>query len=343
MGADYALVSLRSEQPISASIDLSQVPSVAATADSSVIRVRLETDAGTTERVPLVALDTAGYQAVTAGTGADAAFPDSMVTAVVASDALVPAIVSSFLPGTDADPGENLVIEGPRQVVLRLLVREVRDQFPGFDPGEPFIIVPRVSIEDQAAPWDLRPTRRYLRAPVEAGPALATAVAEQSAGTLLVSRANLLGELSDSPLVAAVSRGYRGTVVVTTAFAVLAALAAIALTAHDRARDLGFLRTMGLSTGQVARLTITEQVPWALMAVTSGVGFAFVLIWLLQPGLDISPFTGGDTAIRISIEWGPVLAVAGGVLVALMVAVALYSYRARRLNLGNVLRLGDRG
>ncbi len=343
VGADYAIESLRSGVPLPASLGLSDLPQVQATADSTVVRVRLGDEVGSSERAPMVVLETAAYQEVTAGTGADAQFPESILLPVVGGDEPVPAVVSSGLPGRRPAPGEILLVEGPRQVQVRLLVRDVRSRFPGFAPGEPFIVVPRASVDALSTPWDLRPTRRYVRATVDAGPAIESAVLSQSVGTLVVSRAGLLEELSGSPLVKAVDRGYRSSVVLATGLAVLAALAAIALTAHDRARDLGYLRTMGLSTPQVTALTVLEQLPWAVIATGAGAAFAIVLTRLIQPGLDLSPFTGSETTNHILVDWGTVLAVAGGVLLALLLATALYSYRARRLNLGDVLRLGDRG
>jgi putative ABC transport system permease protein len=343
VGADYALVPLRTGAPLSASIDLSDIPAIEASADSATIQVRIGAPGGGTSRIPLVALDTAGYQAVTAGTRADARFPESILLPVIGTDEPIPAIVSSILPGAGSTLGQLLEVEGPRQTRIPILVRELRADFPGFNPGDPFIIVPRPSLEAIGPALDLRPTRRYLRAPPGAGPAIAEAVRRQSGGTLVVSRLELLDELSGGPLVKAVDRGYQATVGLAAAFAGLAALAAIALTSRERARDLGFLRTMGLSSRQLIALTVIEQVPWALLATGSGVAFAFSLIWVIQPGLDLSPFTGADTADQIFADWPTVLAVTAAVLVVLLAATALYSYQARRLNLGNVLKLGDHG
>jgi putative ABC transport system permease protein len=228
-------------------------------------------------------------------------------------------------------------------VDIPILVLATRDEFPGFAAGEPFIILDRAGLEAAAPAFDLRPTRRYIRAPVTAAPALSATVQSQSGGTRVISRVELLTDLIEAPLVKAVDDGYRLAVVLATLFAVLAALAAIALTATERTRDFGFLRTLGLSSGQVTALTVVEQLPWALIATASGIGFALGLTWLVEPGLDLGPFTGGEATIGIFVDWGTVLLVAGTVLIAVMVATALYSYRAHRVNLGSVLRIGDHG
>ncbi len=344
VGADYLLESLRTDEPLSASLDMSEVPGIEATADLSVLSVRLGgATASSRPRVSLVALDIAAYDSVTNGTPADPGFPDSMVTPQIGSEGPIPAVVSSTLPGLGLTTGQVLIVEGPRQVDIPILVLAARDEFPGFAAGEPFIILDRAGLEAAAPAFDLRPTRKYIRAPVTAAPALSATVQSQSGGTRVISRVELLTDLIEAPLVKAVDDGYRLAVVLATLFAVLAALAAIALTATERTRDFGFLRTLGLSSGQVTALTVVEQLPWALIATASGIGFALGLTWLVEPGLDLGPFTGGEATIGIFVDWGTVLLVAGTVLISLMVATALYSYRAHRVNLGSVLRIGDHG
>jgi putative ABC transport system permease protein len=147
--------------------------------------------------------------------------------------------------------------------------------------------------------------------------------------------------LSAEPLVAAVDAGYRISVVLASLFAVLAALAAIALSSNERARDVAMLRTLGLSVREGGLMTLVEQVPWVVFAVLSGVGFGAGLSWLIAPAVELSSFTGVETPVDITITWAPILVVAVAVVAVLVLAVGAYSYRFRRTSLGDVLRVGD--
>ncbi len=164
----------------------------------------------------------------------------------------------------------------------------------------------------------------------------------QSLGSRLLSRPGLVADRAGAPLVAAVDGGYRSAVAFATILAVLSALAAMALTSADRFRDLGYLRTLGLSPAQAQLLTTIEQLTPAAAATTAGVAFGFALAWVVRPALDLAPFTGAPIPVEVRVAWPLVLLVAVAVLVAVTVATAIYSARIRRASLGDVLRLGDR-
>jgi putative ABC transport system permease protein len=89
-------------------------------------------------------------------------------------------------------------------------------------------------------------------------------------------------------------------------------------------------------------LTAIEQLPPAIIATTVGAGLGLLMVWLVEPGIDLSTFAG--TTLPASIEFNSrvVGLVAGVELLTVTIAIAVYSYVTRRMQLGNVLRLGDR-
>jgi putative ABC transport system permease protein len=345
VGADYRIESLRDGAPVSRLVDLSAVGSVVSTADAAILTARLSGLDFVRSPIPLVAIDAADYQAVARGTRADPSFPAAILTdeswggSGIASKP-IPSLVSSTWPG-DSVPavGEVLLLNVGRENVM-IEVQEVRDGFPGLDAGSPFVVVARSSLGVAGPTLDLRATRRYVRAPDGALAELRENVRTQSPGTLLVSRVELLDELVQAPMVRSVEKSHRMAVAVAAVLAVIAALAGLALTAKGRARDISYLRTAGLAPHQVVSLTIIEQVPPAILATGGGVMLGLTLAWLTHPGLDLSPFAGAAAGLRV--DWWSVLAIGAGLLGGVLGATWLYSYLTRRVNLGNVLRLGDR-
>ena len=198
----------------------------------------------------------------------------------------------------------------------------------------------RSSLRGAGPTLDLRATRRYFTAPDDALAELRENLRTQSPDTLLVSRIELLNGLLQAPLVGAVEQSHRVAVAVAAVLAALAAIAGMALTAKERARDLSYLRTVGLAPRQVVSLTIIEQLPPAILATGGGVALGLTLAWLTHPGLDLSPFAGIPAGLRV--DWWSVLVVGAGLLGGVLGATSLYSYLTRRMNLGDVLRLGDR-
>ena len=81
-------------------------------------------------------------------------------------------------------------------------------------------------------------------------------------------------------------------------YALLAIVAVVALDAQRRARELAYLRTLGLSERQAFTLTVVEHAPPVLLALAIGVGLGLGLAWLLEPGLV------GSRPLRVDVELG---------------------------------------
>ncbi|CAN5501983.1 FtsX-like permease family protein [soil metagenome] len=347
VGADYRLQSVREEATVSSFLDLSGLDAIEATAEAARLQVRNLTSTLPSGNFTLLAIDTEEYQAVAAGTRADPAFPESMlidqnVQSIGTETNPIPAIVSTNWAGSQGLSRGDIVMLEARRTEFAIVVRDVRDRFPSLDSNQPFVVVSRPSLDAVDPTLNLRATYIYIKAPASANDEIRETVRGQSFATDVISRPDIYADIADAPLVNGVENGFRATVILATLYAVLAALAGIALTARERARDLGYLRTLGLTSKQASVLTAIEQLPPAVIATGAGAGLGFLMVWLVEPGLDLSSFAG--TALPATVRFDPwvVGLVAGAELVTVVATIAFYSYLTRRMQLGNVLRLGDR-
>ena len=347
VGADYRLQSVRENAPISSRVDLSEIDDIEATAGAAVLATRDLTAPFRTGNVTLVAIDTEEYQVVVEGTRADPNFPESMlidqnVQEIGTESNPIPVLVSEKWAGDiEFSTGDTLNLE-VKQSRFVAVVRGVRERFGSVDPNEAFVIMPRGSLEVINPELDLRSTFIYIKAPSSANDEIVETVRGQTLATEFVSRPELLDEIANAPLVDGVETGFRAVAILATLYAVLAALAGIALTARERARDLGYLRTLGLTSRQAGLLTAIEQLPPAAVATTAGAGLGILMVWLVEPGLDLTTFAGTTLPASIVIDGSTVAIVAGVELLTVVIAIAVYSYLTRRMQLGDVLRLGDR-
>jgi putative ABC transport system permease protein len=147
--------------------------------------------------------------------------------------------------------------------------------------------------------------------------------------------------MHDAPLVAAVVGGFAVALVVAGAYAALAVIAVAILHAQRRSRELAFLRTLGLNDRQAAALTLLEQGLPVLFALAIGVALGLGLARLLAPGIDLAAFSSRDATVLLQVEWASVAGVAVAVVAMVAVAIGASSWLARRLNLGQALRIGE--
>jgi hypothetical protein len=138
-----------------------------------------------------------------------------------------------------------------------------------------------------------------------------------------------------------ITRGFWLTLFMAVIYAGLAVVSALALTADERRRDVGYLRTLGASRNQAIGLTLIEQVPSALLAGLLGALFGGALIWLIAPGLNIAELYPEDQPVAIRVSWFIATLQALGLVVVAVGAAALFALIARRSDLSQVLRLGE--
>lgn len=138
-----------------------------------------------------------------------------------------------------------------------------------------------------------------------------------------------------------ITQGFWLTIFMAGLYAALAVVCALALTADERRRDVGYLRTMGASRDQALGLTLIEQIPSALLAGVIGVGFGGLLTWLIAPGLDIASLYPPEEQVVIGINWLLAIGQAFGLIIVAVGAALVFAWIARRSDLTDVLRAGE--
>jgi ABC-type lipoprotein release transport system permease subunit len=76
---------------------------------------------------------------------------------------------------------------------------------------------------------------------------------------------------------------------------------------HERTRELGMLRAIGMSSRSVVATVVVESLLVTLIGLFVGAALAFVGGWWLRDGIDLSDYSEGLNAVGISTNLAPVL------------------------------------
>jgi putative ABC transport system permease protein len=344
-GADYRFEAA-GPTGLPSEADLAAVPGVEAVASGSVLQTSTALDEPD-HRAPttLVAIDLPAYEAVLAGSPVERTFPAAMTASPSGSDAGTPAqpipvSVSRRLPNDWAPlaVGETLRLR-LRDEPVSVVVVDLVDDLPGMPRAVPFVLAPLASLTGDRAAALVRPTFRFVRGPASIERSLRAAA--PAASVELTSRHAVLEAQRGAPLVSAIGAGFGLAVAAAAVYAALAIAAAITLDSQRRARELAYLRTLGLTSRQSVWLTFVEHAPPTLLALGVGVALGLGVAWLLAPGLGIGAFIGPAPVVRLQVDWLAVASIATIVFVAIVVMVGASSWSARRLDQGQALRIGD--
>ena len=349
VGAPFRVNSYAGAQLLDPDLDLSKVPGVVATADalntSAVVSANGALPGGLTT---LFAVQTAAYEKIDAGTPVDPHFSGALLTPPSGSDVgkgsnPIPAIVSTASPlgGHSMTVGETFGLQIHNQTVT-FVAAEVRDRFPALPSTTPFVVASLDAVHAAVPGYNTERTSLYVGAPDRAGPALSAAIDAQQSPSILTSRAAEYAGVHDAPLVAGAVSGFRIGVGVAALYSALAVVVALALTGRARARDVAYLRTLGLSPLQVLGLIAAEQAPPVVVALAVGTALGVGIIRLIAPALDFTAFTGPDIPVAVTIDWPTVVLLGLGLVVVVAAAVAAASALTERASLSGVLRMGDR-
>jgi putative ABC transport system permease protein len=294
------------------------------------------------------ALQPAAYDQVVAGSPVDPAWPVEMLAEpgqpgeVGTPDSPIPVIMSRRLPTASEpiSPGDvfSVIIDGRE---ISLVDVQERDHFAGLDSQGPFVIAPFDHLRAAYSGAPLQPTLLMVRGPADIGERLADTVRQQLPAARVTSRHDAYQELQDAPLVASVITGFRVALLAAAAYTALAILASLTLSAARRTRDLAFLRTLGLSSGQALGLTVMEHAPPVLIAVIPGVVLGVGVAYLLGPTLGLSAFAGTDAALDLTVDWASVALLSGMLIGVVALAIALSTWISRRTQAMDALRIGD--
>jgi putative ABC transport system permease protein len=346
VGADYR-VEAATGAALDPRLDVKSITGVQAAADGLVVAdASMASGPGLRATVVVEAVDPDGYDAVLAGSPVERSLSATLGGWPTGPDAgtsraPIPAIVSDQLPANASAVATgdvlSILIRGKS---LRFKVVGRASDFPGVRPGGSFVIT---SLPSVVAGWGESPPRPsvvFARGDASVGAPIQAAIAE-SADTVVVSRQVRFAALHDTPLVAAISGGFLVAVGVAAAYAALAVVTVAALEADRRSREIAFLRTLGLTDRQVSQLTVIEQGAPVVIALVAGIALGLGLAWLVEPGLDLSSFSGTAVAVGLDLDWPRIAAIAVAIVAVVAAAVAGSSWAARRLDVGHALRIGE--
>ncbi|MET9499016.1 ABC transporter permease [Streptomyces sp. NPDC006552] len=237
-----------------------------------------------TRRLPLAAVDPAGYARLARHTGLGA-FPASALRP--AGGGTVPALVSPSMAELFAGGRLDLWMNG-ETVTLRAAA--VRTTTPAL--SDDFLIVDATALA-RATKAASRPTTLLLTgAHLDAGALRAAAGPGAAVRLRAVERARFV----DSPLQTGATGIYVAAVGAGAGLAVLALLLSLGRATPERLALLARLRTMGLTRAQSRRLLILESLPQAVLAAAGGTLTGWAAIRLLSPGLDLTGLALADAA-----------------------------------------------
>jgi putative ABC transport system permease protein len=174
---------------------------------------------------------------------------------------------------------------------------------------------------------------------VGAGAARAVTAAPDLVGAQATDRDDWLATRRADPLTHGLTLLLRVTGLVLLALAVLGVLLGAAAGARERRTTLAALRTLGLTSAQVRRITAGELLPPVLLAALGGAALGLLGAALAARPLALRRLTGQAVEPALSLPWPLLLAVL--VLPATVgVVVAVEAMARRRQRVGTVLRIG---
>ncbi|HET7038155.1 MAG TPA: FtsX-like permease family protein, partial [Thermomicrobiaceae bacterium] len=349
VGADYQVQSfLDIELP--KELDLTTVPGVQAVAAAyHQADVTSGGSGGFPGTVSFLALDPDAYARVNAGRPVDPLPPALFArpsAGIGTPNHPIPALVSQFWNGNQPlRPGDTFALHLNDQDLTFQAV-QVREQFAGLSLDSPFVVTQTSSVQAALAAigprgGTIKPNELFVRGPASAAAPIRAALKQAAPLATLVSRSEQYASVHDSPLIAGSANGFRLGLIVAIVYSALAVGLTLALSGRSRARDLAYLRTLGLSWRQAIWLTVAEQAPTTLLALILGIALGVVVVHLIAPGLDLSTFIGPGASGALVVDRWAITAIALALIVTVAAAVALVTVLLQRISLGSVLRLGE--
>ncbi|MEZ5214332.1 MAG: ABC transporter permease [Microbacterium sp.] len=126
-----------------------------------------------------------------------------------------------------------------------------------------------------------------------------------------------------------------GLVAVSAVIAAVGLVNLLTIGVVQRRRELGLLRALGLTSGQVRRVVLLEAVHVTITALALGLALGIAYGWVAAPSLlgsvSVPPAWTSPTVIAPAIPWGPVLVVVAATAVLTVVAAVVPTRLATRV------------
>ncbi len=268
---------------------------------------------GRFQRLSLYAVDTGTFAQVQRGVPGALAIPDGMDEL---DGGALPMILSDSYGEVD---GTELAVNVEGQHPVTIVGRGA--QAPGIVayPDQPWAVVD-AGLLRQVSERPL-PARQVLVALHDDADvdAVTGAVVDALGGRGgLSSTDDVIRDVADTPLAAALPQGFAVALVVTAVQSVLAIALTLIVAAPSRRRLFGVLRTLGARPQQTRALIRWEVGPLAVVAVVAGTLLGLALPHLMVAAVDLTGFTAGRQPV-VSYDGGRI----GLVVLATVVVVAL--------------------
>ncbi len=340
VGADYSVKGFGANVTLPSSIvldDLADPDSIGLARSYATARVATPEGTYSTELIAV----SEEYDRITLDGPLDRRLPESLRRPAAGTlDDPIPAMLSSTWPGGfHPDMGDVIQLDlgGLRPFVE---IAEMRPSYPDLPPGRPFIVLDLASLEEMSD-LPLPPTVAYIRGDRTSQEALADQVASQAPSARVTSRYDVLDSIARDPFILWVDRGLTLVFWLCVLFAVASAVAALALSASVRRRDLGYLRTLGLRRSQAAWITSIEQGPPLIVGVLAGLVTGVGIAVALAPAVDLGDFTGNLVSSTTEIDWVSLAWVGGALFLSMTLAVVVSVWMSSKDDPGRLLRIGD--
>lgn len=249
----------------------------------------------------------------------------------------IPVLASSGLAGALAS-GPGLLI-GVSSVPVRAAGTIAGP--PGVPEPGPFIVMPAGPADRAMGADQPNPNVMLLTGPVDQAKLTAVVRKRLPGGTSIAFRSSVLSALTGAALPHGAYETFAQAAIAAGGFGAVIMLIMLALGARPRELTLARLFTMGLSQRQARSLVMAEALPAILAATIGGAICAWVLVPLIGPSIDLSPFTGVANHVAVRANFAVIGYVAVGLV---LLAFATLFAQAAMTRLGGVaraLRVGE--
>ena len=188
---------------------------------------------------------------------------------------------------------------------------------------------------------DLAALNERLAAPLAANTLLVVGETTDLPDGEVITRSAWVSDLEQRPLIAGVRTVMAISAGSACLFAIFALLASVLGSARSRGRSLALLRTLGMGSGLGWWIALAELAPLVVLAAVGGILSGLAMVLVVGPSLGLQALAGGLGAPTASLSPVVVLAVAAGLALLLLVAIATEAFVRRRDRLSDVLRVGE--
>ncbi|MEM9467289.1 MAG: FtsX-like permease family protein [Actinomycetota bacterium] len=237
------------------------------------------------------------------------------------------------------DRGERIALELSAFVVPLQIVDQV-EQLPGVPTGRPTVVIDRRAFETLTTERLATPDIAFLD-DASTIPRLVELI-DGRPGVTLSSRGTEVDRLAGDPLSTWTRRGLTLAAAGGLALGLIAAMAASAVHAQDRHRDLGLVAIVGGTRRDTVRIALAELGPIFGAAALLGVIGGVIAARLLGPNLSFEAFASGTSSAGVVVDWPALAAIGLAMVLALAAVLAATARRVRRLDHAMMLREGNR-